>query len=155
MQHYNQAGRCCVVVQAKMGKIACKVSSHEPLFIRLVTYLLTANIVGLGSIVDCGAHRGGESCLYAQTAPDRTVHAVEPMPRNVRELTRLATVLPNIQPLHGGLGSSDRTASLSGSQTSSMLTRVNKRPTVANGSTAGTFRIHRLDSLFDGPWAKG
>ena len=139
-----------------MRKVACKVSSHEPLLIRLVTHLLTANIVGLGSIVDCGAHRGGETCLYAQTAPNRTVHAVEPIPRNVRELKRLATALPNIQPLHGGLGSSDRTVSLSGSQTRSMLTGVDKRPTVANGSTAGTFRIHRLDSLFDGfdgPWA--
>lgn len=141
-----------------MRKVACKISSHEPLLIRLVTHLLTANIVGLGSIVDCGAHRGGETCLYAQTAPNRTVHAVEPIPRNVRELKRLATALPNIQPLHGGLGSSDRTdgctVSLIGSQTRSMLTGVDKRPTVANGSTAGTFRIHRLDSLFDGPWAR-
>ena len=132
--------------------IRCAVSQHEPLLVRLLTHLLSANILGPGSIVDCGAHKGGEACLYARTAPNRSVHAIEPIPSNVKDLTRLALVLPNVQPLHGGLGSSDRTVSLSGGHTASMLTHVDKRQSVAN-ATANTFRIHSLDSLFGGPWA--
>ena len=81
------------------------------------------------------------------------MHAVEPLPANVLRIMQLARSSPNIQPLHGGLGSSDRTVSLSGSQTKTMLTHVDRRPTVSNDSKRA-FRIYRLDSLFfAGPWA--
>ena len=111
---------------------ACR-SPHEPLLVRLTAHILT-NVVGAGSVVDCGAQKGGETCLYARTSPWRTVHAVEPLPANVLRIMQLARSSPNIQPLHGGLGSSDRTVSLSGSQTKTMLTHVDRRPTVSNDS---------------------
>ena len=131
---------------------ACETSPHEPLLVRLTAHILT-NVVGAGSVVDCGAQKGGETCLYARTSPWRTVHAVEPLPANVLRIMQLARSSPNIQPLHGGLGSSDRTVSLSGSQTKTMLTHVDRRPTVSNDSKRA-FRIYRLDSLFfAGPWA--
>ena len=137
--------------------VRCAVSAHEPLLINILTLLLSpsTDVLGPGSIVDCGAHTGGEACLYANTAPNRTVHAVEPWSRNHGQLRQLSKALPNLKLLHAGLGSSERTVSLHGTHSASMLTHVEKRPPVAQGTPA-SFTIYRLDSLFadGGPWAR-
>jgi len=137
----------------------CKTSMHEPLFAQLVTKVLVSGLLSSGSIVDCGAHVGGESCLYATTAPNRTVHAIEPLPPNVALIRKDYGHLSNLQPMLGALGSSDRVALLTGPRTASMLVDVNKRPTLEDirGKTnhRDSFRVYRLDSLFGagGPWA--
>jgi len=102
-----------------------------------------------GSIVDCGAHQGGEACLYARLAPARTVHAIEPQGMHISTMARqYGGYLPNLRPLKGALGSRDRTASVHGAHTPSMLVNVHARPD-ANASSKH-INIHKLDTLYLG-----
>ena len=58
-----------------------------------------------GSIIDAGANRGEELCQYADLAPYRTVHGVEPLSTNLDHIKR--TWVPgrrNIQLHQGVLG---------------------------------------------------
>ena len=54
-------------------------SPYEPSFQATIAaiFALSSSCGGLhnGSVVDSGAHVGGESCLYADYAPERIVHA--------------------------------------------------------------------------------
>ena len=63
----------------------CHVSPHER---RLRTFLAaifaTHGLLQAGSIVDCGAEKGGEACWLADLAPSRRVHAIEPLASNLQ-----------------------------------------------------------------------
>ena len=128
----------------------CATSRDERQFARLVVAMLASPMVLQGSIVDCGAHTGGESCLYATAQPNRLVHAVEPLEGNLQKL-RETYGLPNLRPMLGALGSSNRKVALQGPRTASMLIHVDRRP---NATASGrTLSIHTLDSLFlGGAW---
>ena len=128
----------------------CATSRDERQFARLVVGMLASPMVLPGSIVDCGAHTGGESCLYATAQPNRLVHAVEPLEGNLQKL-RETYGLPNLRPMLGALGSSNRKVALQGPRTASMLIHVDRRP---NATASGrTLSIHTLDSLFlGGAW---
>ena len=81
------------------------VVGREPVFNSIVLSLLQSNHVPPGSIVDAGAHKGTESCLYAMSSPSRVVHAVEPMRRNLVHIAdALASQISNIRPIQAGLG---------------------------------------------------
>lgn len=60
-------------------------SPHER---RLRTFLAaifaTHGLLQAGSIVDCGAEKGGEACWLADLAPSRRVHAIEPLASNLQ-----------------------------------------------------------------------
>ena len=115
--------------------------------------MLASPMVLQGSIVDCGAHTGGESCLYATTQPNRLVHAVEPLENNLKSLRETYKWLPNLRPMLGALGSSNREVALQGPRTASMLIHVDKRKAAGSTSNGGTLKIHTLDSLFlGGAW---
>ena len=130
----------------------CVTSPHEPILVRLTRVIFTTSGLLLpGSVVDCGAHSGGEACLYATLAPERTVHAVEPLVANLNAIRRTYGSITNLKPFFGALGSSDRLTTI-GPHTGSMLLNVWSQRTVVNESSR-TFPVRRLDGLFEGVWA--
>ena len=126
---------------------SCVLNPQESLFSFLISEIIVSGMLSPGSIVDCGAHKGGEACLYASLAPARTVHAIEPQGMHISTMTRqYGSYLPNLRPLKGGLGSRDRTASVHGAHSPSMLLNVHARPD-ANASSRH-INIHKLDTLY-------
>lgn len=136
----------------------CRINwRHESVFRRLTGALLTEGFVPPGSVVDAGAAQGEEACYYATRAPDRVVHAVEPLSGNVMRIRRAiaSQAFPrNIELLHGGLGAShgwadaddqvDRTVGGSGFRVTASGSRRSNH----------SFAVHALDELFGGggPW---
>ena len=53
--------------------IKCQVAYQESALQNLTAAIFASSLLRNGSIVDCGAHVGGESCFYAQLDPQRTV----------------------------------------------------------------------------------
>ena len=55
--------------------------------------------------MDAGANTGTESCYFAQHAPHRVVHALDPVPANVKHMQRFyGGRFPNLRPFIGALG---------------------------------------------------
>lgn len=134
---------------------SCALTGWESLFAWLISEIIVSGMLSPGSIVDCGAHQGGEACLYASLAPARTVHAIEPWGAHISTIRRrYGSHLPNLRTLQGALGSRDRIASVHGQHTPSMLVNVHARPDV-NSSGKGNINIHKLDTLYmdSGRWA--
>ena len=138
---------------------------HEPLLRMLVGVIFAEGMLLNGSVVDCGAHTGAESCYYAELDRSRTVHAVEPLTRNARQIVAAYGDRPNIAVLEAALGSQERTVALAQtSRTATMLANVyaakSAAPSPPAAAGAGgdkrkqaTFRVYRLDDLFHGAWA--
>ena len=151
-----------------MGKLpapgVCPALS-EAIFHAIVRGLFFEARVPNGSIIDAGAHMGFEACFYAGLAPQRTVHAVEPLSSNVAFMRRqYGKSHPNVRPLLGGLGSSSHNLALgrdahrvAGVQLS--LTHTHYK--VINGTAADddgpthrkTVRVRTVDDLFAQRWA--
>ena len=72
--------------------------------------LLGDEILPAGSIVDAGTHLGIDACWYAALAPERKVHALDPVAANAAWLWRQisdnnrSAFGYNIRPMHAGLG---------------------------------------------------
>ena len=71
--------------------------------------LLTDGLLPAGSVLDVGAHIGGEACWYSSLDPSRMVHAVEPLQANVAYMQNLlprweAWGARNVTVTHAGLG---------------------------------------------------
>ena len=117
-----------------------------------------------GSVIDAGAHVGTETCLLAQAAPDRIVHALEPMFRNVQSITRQYVHLPNLKPMQSGLGNEEIMVQptvgmfAAGQMFSPARLRRKKelphagRNENASWASSSWFPVRRVDSLFEGPW---
>jgi FkbM family methyltransferase len=160
-------------VQRGAKKQRCKgASPYEPRFQRTIAaiFALASSCGGLrnGSVVDSGAHVGGESCLYAGYAPDRIVHAIDPLRANVEIMRKLYKDRVNLIPLQAGLGSVNRVVDIAstkvvargiGGKGAAMLLNIaqaksapvaDQRPD--NSLTA--FRVLRLDDQFgpSGAW---
>ena len=84
----------------------CPIPNSEPLLVAIVRGLFAEGAMPPGSVVDAGANDGSEACVYAESSPDRVVHAVEPLKSNIAAIHRLrkAVNLSNIHPLLAGLG---------------------------------------------------
>ena len=120
-----------------------------------------------GSVVDSGAHVGGESCLYADYAPERIVHAIEPLRANVDLMRTRYRDRANLIPLQAGLGSINRVVDIAstkvvargiGGRGAAMLLNVAqaKSVTLHRAEASPTaFRVLRLDDMFapSGAWA--
>lgn len=78
-------------------------SKMEPIFHSLLPALFS--FLQRGSIVDSGAHFGGEACMYAKLSPTRKVHAIEPLASNVERIRKNYKDLPNLRVTVGGLAS--------------------------------------------------
>ena len=84
-------------------------STHEKLFFQILQGLLTEGRVPPGSIVDAGANDGTEACILGRTAPERIVHAIEPLAQNVELIrTRFAALATNVHAFLGALGAEER-----------------------------------------------
>ena len=131
----------------------CATSLHEPLLQQLVQVIFNTGMLQNGSVVDCGAHKGGEACYFAELDPMRVVHAVEPIPDNLNDIKQRYGNRTNLQPLHGGLGSVERTVELGAMRrTKTMLVGVSEAPSAKNPSSSSSFQVHRLDGLFERVW---
>lgn len=134
-------------------KPACRTTSWERKFTKHMSDILqTPGMLLEGSIVDCGAETGGESCLFADLAPERTVHAIDPLPYNIESVRKLVrSGRPNIKPIRVGLGSAERIVHIGQSKhtkSGSMLINVHHAPSFAGNESSRTFHVRRLDNLF-------
>ena len=140
-----------------MPHARCETSSWEPLFVKIVKAIFAGGIVPNGSVVDCGANTGGEACLYADLAPNRLIHAVEPLQGHIDFMQHKYGDRKNIIALHGALGSTEHTVQIALQKGSKMIHGTAMAHSVANGTkqTGTRFRVHRVDTLFGpgGLWA--
>ena len=147
-------------------RLSCAVSRHEKRLLALTKALFESKILLSGSVVDSGAHKGGEACFYADLDPARPVHAIEPLLHNVKVMRLKYSDRPNLLPFHGGLGSIDRFVDLAPppsvfaqrdgkARNSSMLINVFQAASVTNASSNSStiFHVYRLDDLFTRHWA--
>ena len=145
---------------------ACPINwAHEPKFRTLVHALLAVDRwVPPGAIIDAGANVGKDSCFFAEHAPDRTVHAIEPLALNVRHIRDSFGRMPNLVVTHGGLGDRSERVELRSSLSLGSQMRQKRgsrwqdgapdqklvepagRP--ANLSAAGGFQVFTIDELF-------
>ena len=149
----------------------CPIPNTEPLLVAIVRGLFAEGAMPPGSVVDAGANDGSEACVYAESSPDRVVHAVEPLKSNIAAIHRLrkAVNLSNIHPLMAGLGNAS-TAVLPAVKLPAQpigpppdepaqLRRRRRRRLLSNSqiTTASHlhshFPVHRLDDLFAATWA--
>mmetsp|Transcript_30859 Transcript_30859/g.80529 ORF Transcript_30859/g.80529 Transcript_30859/m.80529 type:complete len:336 (-) Transcript_30859:305-1312(-) len=132
----------------------CPVPPHEPLLRSTINGLFAEGLIPRGSIIDAGANVGDESCMYAERQPHRRVHAVEPLQKNTRLISKLARAagVSNINILQGGLGNESQFVSLATSNPNMIgvsdfaVASKTQKPTVE-------FQVYRLDDLFSGMWA--
>ena len=136
---------------SRTQKDRCKLVFWEPKFRQYMKDIFeTPGMLLEGLVVDCGAERGGESCWFADLAPNRTILALEPLPANLRDLETVARFRHNVLALHGGLGSVHRRVNWHMGQhtkSGSMLLNIQKSPTSTSGSPS-TFQVYRLDNIF-------
>jgi FkbM family methyltransferase len=79
------------------------------------------------------------------------VHALEPLPSNMESVRKYAQSMRNIDPLQVALGSEERRVAFRGTQQSTQVFNVQQAPT-QHSATAATFRVVRLDDLFERQW---
>lgn len=144
----------------------------EPLLGEIIAGLFKEGLIPHGSIVDAGANTGSESCLYASLDPERTVHAVDPLQRNIDSVrSRCAHRLPNVQPLLGGIGAERKTLHVPASKSRFGGQMISIASTVVGDSPLGggrdgvavahvdnrtvtgqSFDVWTLDELFETRW---
>jgi FkbM family methyltransferase len=144
----------------------------ELLFREILGGLLGSGVLPAGSIIDAGANDGADSCFYAEVAPSRIVHAVEPLVQNVRVIKRWAKHRANLRPMLGGLGNSRRLIFPSATDASkpsglraqvsnfneqsghwkggAQPTRKGAVPGARKGGAITPFQVERIDDLFFG-----
>mmetsp|Transcript_21474 Transcript_21474/g.32770 ORF Transcript_21474/g.32770 Transcript_21474/m.32770 type:complete len:414 (+) Transcript_21474:22-1263(+) len=66
----------------------------------------------VGSVLDVGAQFGEQACHYAVLAPERTVYALDPSPRNTQKIKRAFSVLQNLVVWTMGIGEAAGTVSV-------------------------------------------
>ena len=90
---------------AAASKTACPKNDGEIRLGLAIRGLFSDGMVAAGDLVDAGANHGDELCQYADLAPDRTVHGIEPLTANLEHIRH--NWLPgrhNIQLHQGVLG---------------------------------------------------
>lgn len=135
------------------ARAACDGQPAREVMLRsLLRSLLLEGYAPAGSIVDSGANDGTESCLYAETSPSRTVHAVEPLLANYQQLQRCVPSHPNLKPLHAGLGAVASWVQAPRRGTQVVSSHMRRR--ASNRTSGPKFEVFRLDDLFGkaGPW---
>jgi FkbM family methyltransferase len=127
----------------------------EPLFNEIVLGLFAEGSMPSGSIIDAGANTGVETCLYAAASPNRTVHAMDPLQRNIDSVRRTSAQqrLQNVQPLLGGLGAERSTFHVppskmrrAGQQISIASLDLGASPLGAKRDSVGVMNIVKLNT---------
>ena len=126
-----------------------KLPDTEVLLNSIVGSLVRENLIGHGSILDAGAKDGRWACYYATLDAKRIVHALDPDPANIREISkfskayRASNALHNLMPLMGLLG--ERSANATARD-------LQRRFNVGfpNGKVPKTIPIYSIDDLYLG-----
>lgn len=147
----------------------CYKPHWERIFNSIIGGLFMESLIPRGSVLDAGAHTGNACCFFASVAPERTVHAIEPLDDNVRLIRERFGNLTNLKILHGGLGVRDELLDITaasppgaGKQVDKRWFDLNSAGSKAAGPTAPTFptgsptpadrkkklHVHRVDTLF-------
>ena len=79
-------------------------NQNDPILSTIVTGLLAEGLVPAGAILDAGSNDGWEACTYAQLAPNRTVHTLDPLYSNYRWVSAMYKALSNLRVYHAVLG---------------------------------------------------
>lgn len=136
---------------------ACDVKK-EPIFVNMLLGMLKNDEAPPGGVIDAGAHIGTETCLLSAAAPERTIHAIEPMLRNVYRIRQRR--LPNAIVMHGSLGN----ASLMIKPTAGSMAFSGQMFSPARRSLTAKvtpflltqmerwFQQYRIDDLYSGMW---
>lgn len=101
-----------------------------------------------GSVIDSGAHTGGESCFLADLDQSRTVHAIEPFDTNLASLRDYVKTRPNIALLHGALGSVARRFELSSASHSRTMLHNVASAKNATSTSRHAVTVYRIDDRF-------
>lgn len=145
----------------------CPLMFTEFVFHSIVSSILSSELLPPGVIIDAGANDGSDSCVYADLAPTRTVHAIDPLPQNVRSIERYARTRPNLRPFRIGLGNVTKIIKLPDGAVQApagLLAQVSNFAGLGPGAVlsttdaevdASSFIVRRVDDLFlsaMGPW---
>ena len=85
--------------------VPCGRDGHEVRFRAILLALLAEGRLPEGSVVDAGANFGHEACAFAEGAPTRRVHALDPSPQNVEFMReKYVPTRPNLLPRVAALG---------------------------------------------------
>jgi len=94
-------------LEDKLHASICKTSSRgrEIILGSLLGTLFREGTIPPGSVLDVGAQFGEQACHYAVLAPDRTVYALDPSPKNVESIKNSKFGgLPNLRVMQAGVG---------------------------------------------------
>ena len=149
----------------------CPLPLTEHLFRLLIGGLFAEHLMPPGSIVDAGSNTGEESCFYAESNPDRKVHAIDPASQNVELVRSRGRHLPNLHAAIGGLGTTCKWLSIGPlhRKRPGLHTQLNgsavsiadglKHPCTIDAAARtplearGLFMVQSLDALFAADWA--
>ena len=123
-------------------------SPYEPRFQATVAAMFAlSSSCGIlnGSVVDSGAHVGGESCLYADYAPERIVHAIEPLRANVDLMRTRYRDRANLIPLQAGLGSINRVVDIASTKVVARGIGGRGAAMLRNVAQAKSVTLHRAE----------
>ena len=132
----------------------CYKPHWERIFNSIIGGLFMESLIPRGSVLT--------ATFFASVAPERTVHAIEPLDDNVRLIRERFGNLTNLKILHGGLGVRDELLDITAASPPGAGKQVDKRwfglnsagnPTFPTGSPTPADRkkklhVHRVDTLF-------
>ena len=148
----NTWGRFRDEIKEGSPKFCCGSAQREHIFNGIIAGLLLEGRVPPGSLIDAGANDGSWSCLMAAVAPDRLVHAIDPLRSNVAHLQRTSSCA-NVRPAHHGLGASatrlDPGEKFANLPAGHQMQGGGQLSSVPAGSGSGAaFDVYTVDDLF-------
>ena len=142
------------------GKLLCPKPLAETLLTSIIGGLLLEGRIPPGNVINAGANEGAYACWYAQLAPERLVHAIDPDLGHIENMRdRFGAALPNLQPMVGALGDTKVESVTRNAATKHSLTlfprakrkggklKGAKRKGAEGAEGASTFSIFRVDDL--------
>ena len=130
-------------------------NKHEEKFFAVCKALFLEGNMPPGSVIDCGANDGSETCHYATLAPDRIIHAVEPIYVNWKHIKQKYAELSNLRVLRAGLGSKPFFAVEGKTEVGEQIVGLTPVDGEAPKShlRQDIFPVYRLDDLFNDQWS--
>ena len=135
----------------------------EPIFSSILRGIFSEGRMPPGSVIDAGAHLGTEACIFAEAAPERVIHALDPGIGNVQKMrgehSRVRGHL-HVAPMLAALGAKQgmlrvpRRGRKAGQQMQDILAKQ-----LTPGGIAGSMNVtgkfvpvYRVDDLFGSQW---
>ena len=129
----------------------CGSSEREVILASLLDGLFAEGSMPAGSVLDVGANLGDTACAYAAKLPHRTVHAIDPLQKNIEHIVSLYGNRSNLRTLRAGLGSHDHERTIAQPTGTMVNLRASDKEQAASpdGSIASLkLRILTMDTVF-------